>query len=146
MTPDAVRVDLTAPETSPNVRKIFTQFIKDQGGQNLSEVAVLTVISTYKAGSFIENPVLFTSKDGTQVTNFHDGLAKWAGTHHSKLGTKEYNEAVSRAIRKAEQKQQSAQDQLYGTNKQTLRFNNIVKYDEFSKLAERAGVNSQAKL
>jgi hypothetical protein len=37
--------------------------------------------------NFIENPVLYTKKDGTEVTNFHEGIAKWAATSDQLRGT-----------------------------------------------------------
>jgi len=141
--PDVVKVDLTADETSHNIKMIFGQAIKDNQLGNATEVAVLAVVSTYKAESFVENPILYTKSDGTKVTNFHEGLAKWAGTSDVERGTPAYNQAINKAIRRAEQEiaKGSEGKGLYGTTKETMRFNKLFNYEEFSELASRAGVS-----
>jgi len=144
MTPDTVRVDLTADETSHSIKMLFAQAIKDNQFGNSTEVAVLAVVSTYKAESFVENPPLYTKSDGTQVTNFHEGLAKWAGTSDKERGTPSYNQTINEAIRRAEQeraKKREGKDSLYGTTRDTMRLNKVFKYEEFSELARRAGVS-----
>jgi len=131
------------------VKLLFRQAIKDSGLGNTKEVAVTAVVSTYKAANFIENPILYTKPDGTQVTNFHDGLAMWAGTSDKEKGTNSYHQAIDKAIRRAEQeirkmREQGSQDSdnLYGTEKDTMRFNKVFPSgEEFAKLASRAGVH-----
>ena len=86
MTPDLVKVDIHAEETSPTVRKfILNQIDVDNNDTtkpkvtNKAEATLLTVVSTWNSCHFIASPVLYKKKDGTQVTDFPNSLAKFAG-------------------------------------------------------------------
>jgi len=153
MNPDLVKVDLLADETSSELRALFAHSITASGKSDTKQISLMSVISAIKGCSFVENPVLYTKEDGTQVTNFHEGatpgchtnltrnlgLAKWAGTSDSLRGSEEYLAAVEVAIRKAEAAQE-ANDPLYCVGEDTLRFNQAFTLAEFRDLAASAGV------
>jgi len=140
ITPDAVKVDLTAEETSENVKKVMRQYIKENGFSNMDECAVLAVVSVvWRGPTFVENPVLYTKPDGTEVTNFHEGIAKWADTHDSKRGTREYFEAIHKRIDVCEDLFKYTKP-LYGVDSKTARFNQQMDAAEFVSLAKRSGV------
>jgi hypothetical protein len=78
--PDLGLVDLTVKETSPVVKHIAAHEITKQGKQNSSYVAFPIVTAAwFNPKSHVESPVLYTLEDGTQVTNFAQSLAMWAG-------------------------------------------------------------------
>eukprot|EP01126_Amoeba_proteus_P038912 TRINITY_DN4079_c0_g1_i4.p1 TRINITY_DN4079_c0_g1~~TRINITY_DN4079_c0_g1_i4.p1 ORF type:complete len:278 (+),score=32.48 TRINITY_DN4079_c0_g1_i4:23-856(+) len=139
MTPDLVKIDLEAKETSPKLKNFFKWYIESKGFSNKSEIALTTVISTYKGPSFVENPVLYTSEDGTRVTNFHEGLAKWAGTSDQLRGTPEYYNAIEHAIREAEG--QITVQRVLGVDHNTAQFNEGYVLADFKRLEEAAGVD-----
>jgi len=143
ITPDAVKVDLKAEETSENVRKILRQHIKESGFTNMDECAVLAVVSVvWRGPTFVENPVLYVKPDGTEVTNFHEGIAKWAGTKDELRGTPEYFEAIHKQIDLCEHLFKYVKP-VYGTDKNTARFNLQMEKQQFLQLAARAGVKLQ---
>eukprot|EP01126_Amoeba_proteus_P017053 TRINITY_DN1805_c0_g3_i1.p1 TRINITY_DN1805_c0_g3~~TRINITY_DN1805_c0_g3_i1.p1 ORF type:complete len:155 (+),score=32.74 TRINITY_DN1805_c0_g3_i1:465-929(+) len=139
MTPDLVKMDLEAKETSPKIKKFFKSYVASKGFSNTSEIALTTVISTFKGPSFIENPVLYTCEDGTEVTNFHEGLAKWAGTSDSLRGTPEYLSAIEKAIRTAEEG--ISYQHVLGVDRNTARFNESYVLADFRLLEQEAGVD-----
>jgi hypothetical protein len=78
--PDLGLVDLTVRETSPAVKHIALHEISKQGKQNSSYVAFPIVTAAwFNPTSHVESPVLYTLADGTQITNFAQSLAMWAG-------------------------------------------------------------------
>jgi len=140
ITPDAVKVDLSAAETSDNVKKLMRQFIKEQGFKNMDECAVLAVVSVvWRGPTFVENPVLYVKPDGTEVTNFHEGIAKWAGTDDKLRGTPEYFAAIHKRIDLCEDLFQFTKP-VYGTDPFTARFNQQMEAKDFLALASRAGL------
>jgi hypothetical protein len=73
-------VDLTAEETGPLVKYIAQHEIQRQNKTDHSSVAFPIVTGAwYNPSSHIPSPVLYTKEDGTQVTNFPQSLATWAG-------------------------------------------------------------------
>ena len=75
--------------------KRIARMSSEDGSQR--DFEVLTVLSIRQtAPSFVENPVLYVKEDGTRVTNFHDGIAKWAGTSDKKRGTEEWKNAIEK--------------------------------------------------
>jgi len=140
ITPDAVKVDLTAEETSISVKKLMRQYIKEQGFKNMDECAVLAVVSVvWRGPTFVENPVLYVKPDGTEVTNFHEGIAKWAGTDDKLRGTPEYLAAIHKRIDMCEELFKFTKP-VYGTDPFTARFNQQLEVNDFKALASRAGV------
>ena len=80
ITPDTGQLDLTADETTPAVKSLFSYLIQQQGKTNFNSVALPLVTAVwFQFESHVPSPVLYTKADGTQVTNFPDSLAKWAG-------------------------------------------------------------------
>jgi hypothetical protein len=78
--PDLGLVDLTVRETSPVVKHIALHEISKQGKQNSSYVAFPIVTAAwFNPSSHVESPVLYTLADGTEITNFAQSLAMWAG-------------------------------------------------------------------
>lgn len=78
--PDLGLVDLQAEETSGAVRHIALSEIKRQEKSNTTAVAIPIVTGAwYNENSHVLSPVLYTKEDGTEVTNFPQSLAKWAG-------------------------------------------------------------------
>jgi len=145
ITPDAVKVDLTAEETSENVRKVMRQYIKEQGFKNMDECAVLAVVSVvWRGPTFVENPVLYIKPDGTEVTNFHEGIAKWAETSDALRGTPAYFQAIHKKIDLCEELFKFTKP-VYGTDVNTARFNQQMSMDNFLALAARAGIKLENK-
>jgi len=145
ITPDAVKVDLTAEETSENVRKVMRQYIKEQGFKNMDECAVLAVVSVvWRGPTFVENPVLYIKPDGTEVTNFHEGIAKWAETSDTLRGTPAYFQAIHKKIDLCEELFKFTKP-VYGTDVNTARFNQQMSMDNFLALAARAGIKLENK-
>jgi hypothetical protein len=128
MSSDMVRIDLDAEQTSAAVRELLAVHALREGKQNTRSVAVLAVVATFKGPTFVPSPVVHRNEDGTvgttrnavliicrpltestgpktisfcwqEVTNFHDSLAKWAGTSDSLRGTAAWRDAVTKRIR-----------------------------------------------
>lgn len=108
VTSDLVRVDLEADETSLKLRALMEKQAAVAGKQKADGGSLLAVVSSWKAPSFVESPVLYTKSDGTEVTNWQDSLAKWAGTSDKIRGSAEWQEAVRSAVRAEEARQAAA--------------------------------------
>jgi hypothetical protein len=113
ITPSTGLVDLMAEETGDNVRALAfseSERIGGSGSPTPKHAAFLTVMGTWpNAASLQPNPVLYVKEDGTQVTDFPRGLAKWAGTTDEKRRGADtesaYWAAVNERIRTAENEQ-----------------------------------------
>lgn len=139
MTPDTAKIDLTAEETSPEVKALCTSAIGSASAElNANEVALLTVVSTVRAETFVENPPLYTKADGTSVTNFHDGLAKLCGTTDAaRVSEPEaYYAAVTDTLRRLEKA--AGWSDILGTDRRTLRMNRRYTKSELSALRQSA--------
>jgi hypothetical protein len=81
ITPDLGLVDLTVRETSPVVKHIATHEIMKQGNKTNTSYVGFPIVTAawFNPSSHVESPVLYTMEDGTQVTNFAQSLATWAG-------------------------------------------------------------------
>jgi hypothetical protein len=78
--PDLGLVDLQVAETSTVIKHIANYEIQRQGKSDVSSVAFPIVMAAwYNLTSHVPSPVLYMKEDGTQVTNFPQSLAKWAG-------------------------------------------------------------------
>jgi hypothetical protein len=77
-------VDLEAEETGPVVKHISKHEITKQQKTDNTYVALPIVTGAwYNPASHVPSPVLYTKEDGTQVTNFPQSLATWAGVINS---------------------------------------------------------------
>ncbi|CAE8621602.1 unnamed protein product, partial [Polarella glacialis] len=144
MSPDMAQMDLTAEETSDDLKKLFKAAISEHGKTESERVALLTVVSVFKGPSFVENPVLYTKADGTQVTNFHDGLAKLAGTSNAERGTAAYSEAVEACLRRLEAEHASTGAKMF-VGKDALQMNASFTLEEFKALRTRAEAYAEKK-
>lgn len=147
MTPDTAKVDLTAAETSPEVKALCSAAIEDSKGDgetNTEAVALLTVVSTVCAETFVENPPLYIKPDGTAVTNFHDGLAKLCGTtDEARVSEPEaYYAAVKNKLRQLEHS--IGWSEILGTNRHTLRMNRRYTKSKLCALRRPAQASSSA--
>ena len=96
ISPDLGLVDLEASETSPCVKHFALSQIKKQNKTDSTAVAFpIVTCAWYNSASHIPSPVLYTKEDGTQVTNFPQSLAKWAGLD----GSTDMNEATEETCR-----------------------------------------------
>lgn len=78
--PDLGLVDLTVRETSPIVKHIAQHEIAKQGKTDSSYIGFPIVTAAwFSPTSHVESPVLYTMDDGTELTNFAQSLATWAG-------------------------------------------------------------------
>ena len=78
--PDLGLVDLTVRETSPIVKYIAQHEILKQKKTDSSLIGFPIVTAAwFNPTSHVESPVLYTLEDGTEVTNFAQSLAAWAG-------------------------------------------------------------------
>lgn len=97
ITPDTGLVDLTASETSENVRRLALSQIEKHGYSNTTTFAVPLVTGVFfNPESFVESPSVYVKEDGTRVTSFEDSLAEWAGVKARDLLAEEYHLAVQR--------------------------------------------------
>jgi hypothetical protein len=86
ITPDSGMIDLTASETSENVKKLALSQIENLGLANVTSFAAPLVTGVwFDADSFVESPVVHVKNDGTQVTSYDESLAKWAGIQRDDL-------------------------------------------------------------
>ena len=80
-----MRLDLEAPHTSAAVRALLHAAARElrPGAPPPKEATVLTVLSTFKAPSFVPLPPLPATAEGeggyNQLTSFPEGLAAFAG-------------------------------------------------------------------
>jgi hypothetical protein len=170
MTPDAARIELDDPLTSPALAKFARLSI---GDPQATSVAVLTVVAVrHLQDSFVAAPPIEIRPDGTRVTSFHGSLSKFAGlipargdasiVDASSLPdptTNEWRKAVSGALATARQQlltqklsNQSANgnttaqqhvtkdDSIYATDKTQYRLSRRLTPTEFSSLVQEAGI------
>jgi len=74
-TPDTAMIDLQAPETDAAVRREIVR----QGKSDQSGAAVPLVTGVWFQSSYVETPPIQIRDDGTRITSYDDGLARWAG-------------------------------------------------------------------
>ena len=80
-----MRLDLDAPHTSAAVRALLHAAARElrPGALPPKEATILTVLSTFKAPSFVPLPPLPATAEGeggyNQLTSFPEGLAAFAG-------------------------------------------------------------------
>jgi hypothetical protein len=80
ITPDTGMVDLTAEETSLNVRQLAFNEIQEGGYLNTTAFALPLVTGVwFDSESFVESPTIYRKEDGTRVTSYDGSLALWAG-------------------------------------------------------------------
>ena len=79
MAPDALRIDLDDPHTSPSLRSIARQMITEEGKSNMTTCAVLSVVACYTPRHFVPAPPVEIRPDGTRLTSFRPSLAAFAG-------------------------------------------------------------------
>jgi hypothetical protein len=119
ITPDTGLVDLTSSYTSDLIQQISRHEIKSQNKANDKEVAFPLVTAIwYNEESHVESPPIAKDDDGiTQITNFPESLALWAGVddadrkacmpHLEDCSTNEasirYWKGIDESIRAAEQ-------------------------------------------
>jgi hypothetical protein len=82
--PDLGLVDLVADETGPVVRHV-AEHERERQGKTDGTVAAFPIVTGawHNPTSHVPSPVLYTKPDGTQVTNFPQSLALWAGVIES---------------------------------------------------------------
>mmetsp|Transcript_21934 Transcript_21934/g.31783 ORF Transcript_21934/g.31783 Transcript_21934/m.31783 type:complete len:360 (+) Transcript_21934:62-1141(+) len=86
--PDMGLADLTAADdlTFPAIKKLVAAFSKLSGGERPpTEVAFLTVTSTWLKSTFVPNEVIRRDKDGI-ITDFHESTAIWSTSILNKKG------------------------------------------------------------
>jgi len=84
--PDLGLVDLTVRETSPIIKYIAQHEMLKQNKTNSSLIGFPIVTAAwFNPTSHVESPILYTLKDGTEVTNFAKSLANWAGVIETDL-------------------------------------------------------------
>jgi hypothetical protein len=94
--PDLGLVDLQAEETGSVIKHIALQQMERQGKTDKSAVAFPIVTAAwYNPTSHVPSPVLYIKEDGTQVTNFAQSLAKWAGIDIAQEACSADNETFS---------------------------------------------------
>mmetsp|Transcript_60497 Transcript_60497/g.112318 ORF Transcript_60497/g.112318 Transcript_60497/m.112318 type:complete len:298 (+) Transcript_60497:63-956(+) len=109
MAPDALRISLDDPGTSPSVARLSRTIARHRGvpplaANALSEVAILAVISVRQGLRFVEAPAIEERSDGTRLTSFVGSLARFAGidTDSIRPASPEWNAAVAAALQKAD--------------------------------------------
>lgn len=153
MVPDLAKADIDAEETSPDLRKLLLQAIKETPGiTNTKNVTFLQVISVWNSCHFLPSPVLYTKPDGTRVTDFPNSLAKFASTTDATRTSNPavYNAAVETAVRAGVAQTQDCTEPgtlsigasgHYGVDKHTKRMNDAYRPCAFEELATRAGLS-----
>jgi hypothetical protein len=130
ITPDTGQVDLTAEETSPAVKDLFLHIIDQHGKTDKKSVAIPLVTALwFQYESHVPSPSIKIKEDGTEVTNFPESLALWAGVNdkdrtavlgaacqdktcpvEAKEAEQRYWDGIRAAVRKAEANRPSEQD------------------------------------
>ena len=164
MAPDAVRIDLTDPCTSPEVAAFARTVMRHDGVQetDTDTIAVLAVVACYESAQFVAAPPAEVRRDGTRLTSFQSSLARFAGLDlrgsQCEPGSREWNAAVAKALDSARQQckaQQhspkpsrreamSADDSLYGTTGKIARLSRRLTASEFNSIARDAGLSIRA--
>ncbi|HEX5657718.1 MAG TPA: hypothetical protein VFX59_11010 [Polyangiales bacterium] len=152
MVPDLAKVEIDAEETTPDLRKLLLQAIKETPGiTNTANVTFLQVISVWHSCHFVPSPVLYTKPDGTRVTDFPNSLAKFAGTTDATrvANPTVYNAAVESAVRAGVEQTKDCTDPVtfplgssghYSVDKSTKRMIDAYRPCAFEELATRAGL------
>lgn len=79
---------------------------------------------------------MYVKEDGTEVTNFHEGLAKWAGTDNKLRGTEEWKEKIEAKIREYEWNfNQKPFNDIYCSDHDTLRLVDQLSSDQVDSLS-----------
>ncbi|KAG7347627.1 hypothetical protein IV203_016332 [Nitzschia inconspicua] len=163
-------VDLQAEETGPLVKFIAQHEIRKQKKSDLDYIAFPIVTGAwYNPSSHVPAPVLYTKEDGTQVTNFPQSLATWAGvidgTECSARtddecfdflaageASKFFFDSINKAIRHAEVHRPSLAQAMadgppfscekkarFGVSKETARINYPFTPQEFRSMLQNGG-------
>eukprot|EP00971_Amphidinium_carterae_P209645 4158658-Amphidinium_carterae.1 len=104
MAPDALRISLDDPGTSPAVRRLARTMAQHKGvppsaALTLSEAAILAVISVRQGSRFVEAPTIEQRPDGTRLTSFVASLARLAGIDATiQPASPEWNKGVALAL------------------------------------------------
>ena len=161
MTPDAVRIELDDPGTSPEVAALARSIIARDGKAERDTCAVLAVVACYRSAHFVPAPPMEVRVDGTRLTSFRASLASFAGLGTdgtgAEPGSTAWNCAVSKALAAAREQIRQAGgapapaalpsplDCLYGTDKHTARLSTRMTAAQFNSLAHAAGVSVRAE-
>jgi hypothetical protein len=95
ITPDLGLCDLEAEETGSVVKLLALHEIQWQNKTDTSHVAFPIVTAAwYNPSSHVPSPIMYTKKDGTQVTNFPHSLAIWAGIENDTCDVSGSNASV----------------------------------------------------
>ena len=170
MAPDAVRIDLDDPLTSPDIASLArTMMARDDGSVfRTDQCAVLAVVACYKPKAFVPATPFLVREDGTRMTSFQESLALFAGIDGDGTivpGSEEWNQAVAAALEAARVELNSRKrkrdddgdatekpavavtennlrdDTLYGTSKSTFRLSKRITTDDFNEVAKSAGTS-----
>jgi len=162
MTPDALRIDLEDPATSPEVAKFARAVVARDGKAETNQVAVLAVVSSYRSSCFVAAPPMQTRADGTRLTSFRQSLGAFASIGQGvEPGTKGWNDGVAKALTDERNRQEALppsasplpsssapaaapNDSLYGTNPQTTRLSRRMSAAEFDAICDDAGLTLRA--
>eukprot|EP00930_Biecheleria_cincta_P059621 TRINITY_DN45330_c0_g1_i1.p1 TRINITY_DN45330_c0_g1~~TRINITY_DN45330_c0_g1_i1.p1 ORF type:complete len:295 (-),score=48.25 TRINITY_DN45330_c0_g1_i1:187-1071(-) len=157
MTPDAVRIELDDPATSPDVTALARAIIARDGKKEIRNCAVLAVVPCYKSKHFVPAPPVEVRPDGTRLTSFRASLTAFAGLASTgqEPGSAEWNRAVASALAKCREEIASGKanseevngirdDSLYGTSPACARLSRRMTAAEFNALAAEAGLALQA--
>lgn len=87
ISPDTGLVDLTATETSENVRQLALRQMEALGHDANQTVCAVPLVTGvwFDADSFVESPIIYIKEDGTRVTSYDQSLALWAGVDRDDL-------------------------------------------------------------
>jgi len=159
MVPDAVRIELDDPATSPEVAALARAIIARDGKSETRNCAVLAVVPCYRPKHFVPAPPMEVRGDGTRLTSFRASLASFAGlaANGPEPGSAEWNGAVARALAARRKEIASgpstsnggeaaapADDSLYGTSPSCARLSRRMTAAEFDAVATQAGLAVRA--
>lgn len=138
MAPDALRLDLRDPLTSPQVVEFARAKLADA---NATSCAVLSVVSAYHSCRYVEAPPFEVREDGTRVTSFRKSLALFAGIKESALGSPQWNDAVGAALARASSMLlTNAESTLYASTTDVGRLSSRISVEEACGLYRCAGL------
>ena len=164
MAPDAVRIDLDDPLTSPDVaslaRAMMEEFCTNEFETTFQtdQCACLAVVACYKPRTFIAAPPFKIREDGTEITSFQESLASFAGINTGANSTDvvpgsiAWNQAVASALQAVRVKKNESivnsnvdianqNDYLYGTTKTCFRLSRRMAASKFNLIAQSAGLS-----
>ncbi len=139
MTPDLVRVDLDAEQTSSAVRALGREIARRAGAADARSAGILAVVSCFAGPTFVRVPPHRVLPDGTRMTAFAECLAAWAGVDDARDAERCGPTLDARLLAAQADADKVAHGALrYGTVKGQCRLSSLMRWGDFEALSQSA--------